>query len=116
MRALVTHTVAALRRQVHELEYEPRTQWHYHLRMSWFWAFNFLPITALLWLALFDDSHAVLWAAIMLGVNTYYSAYANFVSEMDGAHSAYASMKGVEISNKIDAPAAQPGTAQGGDL
>ena len=95
--ALVVHSWAATRRTVHNLEYEPRSQWHYHLRMSWFWVLNF-PIVA----ALFFGFPRV-WIGVGLLLNTFYSLYANFDTEFDGVHSSYAAMKGNEISAKQDA-------------
>ena len=94
--ALTRHSWLATRRQVHDLEYDPQTQWHYHLRMSWFWVVNF-PIVALLFFGT-----PGLWIKVGLLLNTFYSLYANFDTEFDGVHSSYAAMKGNEIRAKQD--------------
>lgn len=100
---LLAHTWVAVRGGIHNLEYEPRVQWKFHLRMTWFWVFNVLPISALLYAVLCGSTdQKLMWTAVMLGVNTYYSLYANFCTEFDGIQSAYAAMKGQEISQKQD--------------
>jgi hypothetical protein len=93
------HETAAVRRVAHDMEFNSRTQWVYHRKMCWVWLANFVPITALLVLVLTSSTKmAVVWTAVMLGVNTYYSLYANFCTDYDAVSASYAAIKAEEAA------------------
>lgn len=99
------HEWAAVRHVAHEMEFNPETQWTFHRKMCWFWIANLLPVTGLLVGVLSGSTHlAVLLTAIMLGLNTFYSLYANFDTEFDAVSAAYAAMRAdVAASSGTDA-------------
>ncbi len=81
-------------RGVRAMEFNPHTQWKYHLTMTWFWIANFLAVT--IWLVFFRQSwetYGVFYVAIA-------SVYANAVSDFTGVHAAWAALRGDQISIK----------------
>lgn len=94
--------------KVHDLQYEPYTQWKYHLRMSWLWVFAVIPTTVMLGLLLFgSDRIEHILIGVMLGWNAYLSLYANFDTEFSGVHAAWAAMRGDQIAEKQDVAMAE---------
>lgn len=94
----VAHYRQVLTREIHDLEFDPQTQWKFHRKMCRFWLANY-PLIIFLQVWGFAGGH---WAAVYVGVallflNTLYSLYANLVTEFDGVHSAYAAWKADEI-------------------
>lgn len=83
-----------LRNDIHHLEYDPRTQWRYHLIMTRYWVANF-PVVIVLF---FWFPH--LWIAIALFLNTIYSLYANLATDFGAVPSSYGAMKAQEISDR----------------
>lgn len=93
------HEAAAVRRAEHDMEFDSRTQWVFHRKMCWFWIANLAPVTALLIGIFVGGTHlAVVLTAIMLGLNTYYSLYANFDTEFDAVSASYAAIKADEAA------------------
>lgn len=106
LKAFVKHEVFAVRHTAYQMEFNAETQWRYHRRMCWFWVANFLPITGLLYAVLSSSTReAVLFTAIMLGVNTYYSLYANFCTDYDAVSASFAAMKAQEAAERLKMPA-----------
>lgn len=96
------HEWAALRHTAHEMEFNPEVQWRFHRKMCWFWLANFVPVTALLYGVLAGNTHlALLLTAVMLGLNTYYSLYANFDTEFDAVSASYAAMRADAAASSI---------------
>ncbi|MDE2103970.1 MAG: hypothetical protein KGL39_42430 [Patescibacteria group bacterium] len=101
--AFLRHEWAAVRHVAHQMEFDPETQWRFHRKMCWFWIANFLPVTVLLaGVLLTSTKTALLLTAIMLGVNTYYSLYANFDTEFDAVSAAYAAMRADAAASRIE--------------
>ncbi len=73
-----------LRNNIHQLAYDPQTQYRYHLAMARYWALNFPVIIALF----FFLPH--LWVAIALFINTIYSLYANLATDFGAVPASYA--------------------------
>lgn len=94
---MLWHLIA---QDAHKLEYDPRSQWSYHLKMTWFWVANFPFITVMY----FGFPHQ--WVALGLLLNTYYSLYANFDTEFGAIPAAYAAMNAERLVR-----AAEPATA-----
>lgn len=82
--------------QIHKLEYDPQTQWKYHLRMSWFWLINFPIATA--WLTFAPGA----WASLGVYYVAVLSIYANFASDYTGVHAAWAALRGDQIVMEVD--------------
>lgn len=97
MRRLVQflgHEYRVARGVAHRLEFDSRAQWVYHRKMCWFWLANLPLVTALLIGVLFASPRlALVLTAVMLGVNTYYSLYANFDTEFDAVSASYAAIR-----------------------
>lgn len=75
-------------------EHDPAVQLKYHRRMIIFWMINF-PVIGILFFGF-----SSIWVKLGLLVNTFYSLYANWDTEVGAAHGSYASLKAEEISKK----------------
>lgn len=124
----MSHLFSVWRRSWHIIRHdyqrfatEPQVQYSYHRRMILFWMFNFLPMNTIvavdIWATLNGhDKIALLMTAILLALNTNYSLYANWDTEVGDAHGAYASMRADQIqlqqlgNNLGQAPAQPPPT------
>lgn len=83
-----------IKNDAHLLEYNPKTQWKFHLKMTWFWVANF-PFVSLLYFGF-----PKLWIGLGLLMNTYYSLYANFDTEFGAIPASYAAMMSDQIASK----------------
>lgn len=96
-----------LRNDIHRLEYDPQTQYHYHLTMTRYWALNFPVIIVLFFV------FPQLWVAIALFINTIYSLYANLATDFGAVPASYAALKADEIkrlqNKNLQQTAAVPG-------
>lgn len=91
-----------LRRDYEKFSTDPVVQYNYHRRMIIFWMLNWIPMNIVVGTAIWASlsNHvwlAVLMSAIILGINTNYSLYANWDTEVGDAHGAYASIRANEI-------------------
>ncbi len=94
------HELTASKDVTHRLEFDPHTQWVFHRKMCWFWIANFIPVTGLLIGVLSGSTKlALVLTSVMLGLNTYYSLYANFDTEFDAVSASYAAMRADEAAN-----------------
>lgn len=96
----------ALRHDWERFEHEPAVQLRYHRKMIIFWMIN-LPIMNIIagldiaaTLGYFPAKVALLLTAIILWINTNYSLYANWDTEVGDAHAAYAGVKAEEIAEE----------------
>lgn len=83
-------------REVRAMEYDPYTQWRYHLVMSWVWIISAVPILILFF------GFPVHWLRWGLLITLLYSLYANWVSDFTGLHAAWAALRGNQIAEKQD--------------
>jgi hypothetical protein len=75
-----------LRHILHDLEYNPETQYKVHIRASYFWAVNL--VVALILQIFFND----LWDNIAIFYVAVVSLYANFATDYGAASAALAAM------------------------
>ena len=80
-----------LRNDVHRLEYDPKTQYRYHIFMTRYWVLNF-PVIIVLFFCF-----PKVWVAIALFINTIYSLYANLATDFGAVPASYAAVKADEI-------------------
>ena len=75
-----------LRNDVQKCEYDPGTQWKFHLWMTRYWVANF-PVVIVLF---FVFPHV--WVAVALFINTLYSLYANLATDFGAVPASRAAM------------------------
>jgi hypothetical protein len=95
------HFRAFIVRGVRAMEYNPHTQWRYHLAMSWVWLASAPPI---LMLFFFYPEQWLRWGLL---ITLLYSLYANFATDLGGLHAAWAAYRGDQISTKQDVQIAE---------
>jgi cell division protein FtsW (lipid II flippase) len=78
---------------VHKLEYDPKSQFEFHRKMSWFWIINLLAAIVVYFFA----NH--LWQSISVFYLVLVSLYANFATDYGAMPSSHAAIKGDEISD-----------------
>ena len=75
-----------LRAVIHDLEYNPRTQYTVHIRAAYFWLVSAIPILILFF------GFPTEWLAWGVLVTLLYSLYANFATDYGAASAALAAM------------------------
>lgn len=83
------------------MEYDPYTQWRYHLIMSWVWLISSIPIMLLFF------GFPQQWLRWGLLITLLYSLYANWVSDFTGVHAAWAALRGDQLAKKQDIDSAK---------
>lgn len=78
-------------RGIHSMEYDPHTQWRYHLAMVWFWLVTITPILVLF----FGFEHQ--WIRWGVFITLIYSLYANWATDFGALHAAWAAFRGDQI-------------------
>ena len=105
LHGLIAHTWLALRtepevqkrargwvaRGINAMQYDPHTQWRYHIFMSWLWLASAVPILVLFF---GFPSEWLRWGVF---ITLMYSLYANFVSDFTGVHAAWSALRGDQI-------------------
>ena len=80
-----------LKNDVHKLEYDPKAQFEFHRRMSFFWIFNVVIVLGL------DLALNPFWQKISIVYLTLVSLYANFATDYGALPGAHAAIRGDEI-------------------
>jgi hypothetical protein len=100
---IIRHTIYIILKDYHKFETDPATQLKYHRRMIIFWMLNLPFMNAIVLIDImatlghFPGKVALLLTAILLAINTNYSLYANWDTEVGDAHGAYASLRADQI-------------------
>jgi hypothetical protein len=83
-----------VKNDVHKLEYDPKAQFEFHRRMSFFWVSNFLGV--LIVYAFFGG----IWAKLSVLYLVLVSLYANFATDYGAMPGSHAAIKADEIQAK----------------
>jgi hypothetical protein len=83
-----------LLRGIRAMEYDPHTQWHFHLFMTWAWLISAAPILVLFF---WFPTQWLRWGLL---ITLLYSLYANFATDFGAVHAAWAALRGDQISVK----------------
>lgn len=94
-----------IRKDFNKFETDPTTQYNYHRKLIIFWMLNFLPMNSLVAIDIYailtgNIKLTAIMTAILLAINTNYSLYANWDTEVGDAHGSYASMRADEIKKR----------------
>lgn len=83
-----------VKNDVHQLEYDPTTQWKFHRNMTRFWVCNFIVALAVYFFA------PGVWSKVSILYLVLVSLYANAATDYGAVPSAYAAMKTDEIAEQ----------------
>ena len=85
-----------LKNDVHKLEYDPKAQFEFHRKMSFFWVANFIAVLVVYtWLG-------GVWAKLSVLYLVLVSLYANFATDYGAMPGSHAAIKADEIKAKQD--------------
>jgi len=87
-----------LKDDVHKLEYDPKSQFEFHRKMSFFWIIN----AALVSIVYF--AFGGIWGRFSIIYLVYVSLYANFSTDYGALPSSHAAVRGDEIQAKQNKP------------
>jgi hypothetical protein len=90
-----------VKNDVQKLEYDPKSQFDFHRRMSFFWIANFAGVLT------FDIFINPFWQKISILYLTLVSLYANFSTDYGAMPSAHAALTGDQIKAAQDAKQAE---------